>query len=710
MKRFVFRYVWALLVCGMLLIMATRVEAGSGSNVQSQPLQGVVLGISDGGPITEPRLAVLPHEEIVLQAYWTPADESFPVTSYWISPGRSIAYQSTLNIQKGWARTWMFYRGPRPMATGQWKTVIKAGQQTLGSCSFAVRSDPGEVPALQAQRAYDRLALEKEEARGLGQTLFDRLQNTSPSGRALEGLLPEWLGSRPLQVAVALYESGERTGFALGSGQDLQQALNSVLDTLKTISFNQETTRLKLSVLHQPFAIPNTPYLLNLYLQGNRGFAVRTGSGRHLLLPQTILEQGIQTGQGVLDGLQKLSGLSDKKLKDQDTEIETFPVQEFVYDPSSGECSSFCSGRSMRRLADIGFEDIEETIDLAVAWFLKNQESDGSFLYSYDPLTNEVPAEDWCLRQLNAVFVLSQIAAAQGAQTGLESGLDRALHLYAGSVEQEQQRAFFSWEQPRKDSSLAATAFLLAALSNRSDGERQLDLEPLAEAIFSLQENSGRFQTDFVRKERTIDQLYYPGETMLSLMEYYRASEDVRSVDALAGAYHWYTDYWQDSKQGPFVPWQVRAYARFFELTGNPKYKEFCFELQDWLLDTYPPLSLEQNKAKAGALTRALASTGVYTEGLVRAYALARQAGDEERMKRYGRALAGCVRYLLGLQFRPEDVFWLQNPDRVIGALATKPLHNDLRLDYTYHAISALHLLTTSFDPEVWGEIKSLHR
>ncbi len=131
-------------------------------------------------------------------------------------------------------------------------------------------------------------------------------------------------------------------------------------------------------------------------------------------------------------------------------------------------------------------------------------------------------------------------------------------------------------------------------------------------------------------------------------------------------------------------------------------HRDYCFELADWMLDLFPPIEDLGAPEECGALSSNLASTGVYAEGLAAAYRLAVDSQDLGRADRYGVALAGCARYLIGLQFKQADVYPYSNPKRMLGALATKPRDNTLRLDFTYHAISALRMITQFMDEAQW--------
>ncbi|MCA9572604.1 MAG: hypothetical protein KC656_32410, partial [Myxococcales bacterium] len=120
-----------------------------------------------------------------------------------------------------------------------------------------------------------------------------------------------------------------------------------------------------------------------------------------------------------------------------------------------------------------------------------------------------------------------------------------------------------------------------------------------------------------------------------------------------------------------------------------------------------PTVDVEQaGWSYAGSLSRNSASTGVYAEGIEAAWALARRVGDRAREERYGNALVAASRYAIQLQYREHDVYAYARPAKVLGGLPTNPAVNEMRLDFTYHAISALHAAHRHTTPTQW---KAMH-
>ena len=264
---------------------------------------------------------------------------------------------------------------------------------------------------------------------------------------------------------------------------------------------------------------------------------------------------------------------------------------------------------------------------------------------------------------------------------------------------------YLDWHENRPVSSIAGTAFLLGAMVELDIPAYKDDMRKMADAIISLQEKNGKLRTDFYRPLRDIDQLYYPGETLLAMIRYYKLAKYEPAKMMVEKAFPFYLEFWDDNKEGPFVPWQIRAYQELYQFSPKKKYADFVFDLMDWMIKRYTPVSAEAGHGREGAFSTQFASTAVYSEGLSQAYALALEVKDKKRSELYGKTLKGTLGYLLGLQFKKEDTYWVKRPEKVVGATALRPDINELRLDATYHSISAIHYSTQLISKKHWNSI-----
>ncbi len=94
-------------------------------------------------------------------------------------------------------------------------------------------------------------------------------------------------------------------------------------------------------------------------------------------------------------------------------------------------------------------------------------------------------------------------------------------------------------------------------------------------------------------------------------------------------------------------------------------------------------------------------STGVYLEGLIDAYRLAKDVGDESRAKLYRRAILRGLRSLMQLQFVDDvDMFYISRVKAVRGGLRTTVYDNTIRVDNIQHGLMAILRILTTFDAE----------
>jgi hypothetical protein len=124
-------------------------------------------------------------------------------------------------------------------------------------------------------------------------------------------------------------------------------------------------------------------------------------------------------------------------------------------------------------------------------------------------------------------------------------------------------------------------------------------------------------------------------------------------------------------------------------------FARFVLEMSDWLAGT----QLNEHNCPWPEMWggfapytpgRAGVSTASYLEGFIDALRLARQLGDAERARRYEQAIAAAVRFVIQLQVRPEETYFIRSPQDAVGGIRTTPSHNHLRIDHCQHALMAL--------------------
>ncbi len=638
-----------------------------------------------------------------VQSWWEPLGRHYDADFIWFDPDGEEVYRTTMNMQPEWRRTFVHFRGPGPMKAGQWTIAIKVEEEYLGKVNFNVVRDMSKIPLKVQLSEFDSEKLSLEEAHLLVERIKCYVEGRCPLSD-VHSEIPAELAQRKVSLAVSVFRNGEMKNLEISSAGNLRESLK-ILDRIKVDEENPSAV--ELSVIHSGIKIPIQKRVVGMHIRQKKGFSLSVGNKQATLLPMDIARQDINEATDLLRQLSVDAGLNEEGWKSKEAELTAFMTQDFALTEKGGQTLEYAYSRSVVPVESVTRDDLIEAVDRAFGWYMTNQLDDGRYMYTYFPDKDEEPDDDWALRNLNGVWVLAEIARDRNDPEMIKS-VKRAIDVFRSSLVEKDGIKYVDWKKHRPVSSIAGTAFLLGAMTELYDPSYEKDMRMMADAVISLQEESGKMRTDFYRPLRDIDQMFYPGEALLILMRYYKLKNYEPALETVKKAFPFYREFWNDkaNQDGPFVPWQARAYHEAWEVTKKQEYADFVFELTDWLINRYKPLGREAGHGRAGAFDTQFASTAVYAEGMVQAYALALALGDEKRIETYGRVLKGNLGYLLGLQFKKEDVYWIKRPEKAIGATGMRPDWNELRLDATYHAISAIHYATNLLDDEAWNNIK----
>ncbi len=642
-------------------------------------LKGLTPGLPGHHKIKKARTAFLPNEKMSVEGSWRPRAKDYEADFIWTDPENKIIYTKKMNMQKNWTRTHVYFRGSRPMAAGRWHVLVKSDGKYLGGTSFKVVRKTSEIPVKQQLKAFASSRIQPAEAILLDKAIRQALQKKKPSP------LPAALCKKKAKLIIRIFKNGKNIHNIYGNKNNIESSLQHIYSRLQ--DFNKPYSCIEMSLIHKNSEIPCASKQVEIKLRENMGFTIKLSNDFATLLPSVIWQKNLNQGLAVLRQLAVEAGHKETAWQSYPNKLFAFYTQQYLLAGEKSAPQQLYFGRTPQQL--ITGSDLQRAIALAVKWFMQNQHPGGRYMYLYYPHQEKEAAKGWCLRDLNAQFVLAQIAMDNNNQK-LKQSVLKNLQMYKQRLVTRKGKTFLHWQQNRHDSSIAATAFILATLSLLKQDTTLAG--KLAGSILALQQDNGKFNTDFLKANRPIDQQYYPGETLLALSHYYDFTRKKDILQAADKAFTFYREFWKDNKKGPFVPWQARAYSRFYEITGREKYKNFVFILMDWMLDKYPPRD-DRLPGKKGAMHWCFASTGVYTEGLAAACKLAQTVKDHKRFNKYRRALASCAGYLINLQYHANDCYLYQKPRKITGAMAFKPTDNKLRLDSTYHAISALHMI-----------------
>ncbi len=346
-------------------------------------------------------------------------------------------------------------------------------------------------------------------------------------------------------------------------------------------------------------------------------------------------------------------------------------------------------------------DDVAETNEFAKNWLFSNVRDKGLFVYAADPSSGEVSTKNNAIRQLMASRMLAQDSHNDPELLELHKlNLDFLFDYWY------QERGGEGYVYYSDKSKLGANAMLLRTLAASPLFEAyQNEAEALTRGILALQDEDGSFSAWYIEPDYEYDEDYiltfYSGEAILALVEYYKATnnEDVLSAAEKSAAYYLdrYVDHLEDNYYPAYVPWHTMAYRHLYILTGDDKYADAIFILNDKLLELFDETNQVgrfYNPDTPEYGTPHASSDGVYTEGLAYAYEVAVLMGDEEHAERYADVLELSLQNLISLQYRDELDKSPMQPEEYIGSIRIREDSSWNRVDTAQHAIDAFdHIL-----------------
>lgn len=236
----------------------------------------------------------------------------------------------------------------------------------------------------------------------------------------------------------------------------------------------------------------------------------------------------------------------------------------------------------------------------------------------------------------------------------------------------------------------------------------QEEADKLATTIVDLQNPDGSLNPWWIEPDYAYDKEYllnfYSGEGILALIEYYLRTHDKRWLDAAIKSQEFYLDRYvthiAENYYPAYVPRHTLSLYNLYILTKDERYADAILLLNDKVIDEMLHTTITTGSAdllgrfynpkfpKYG--TPHSASDGVYVEGIAYAYEIATMRGDSEHQEKYRAALELGVHNLLNLQYDEMDAYFVEHPERVVGALRFNNLDNRIRTDTTQHALDAL--------------------
>ena len=378
------------------------------------------------------------------------------------------------------------------------------------------------------------------------------------------------------------------------------------------------------------------------------------------------------------------------------TRLYRFRTAHWVQAAPGDEAVSLLRGLTPVPLADANAPTLDAAITELARYMSYRQRPDGLFSYQYEPASDAYSDDDNLVRQIGAAVAMAIDARCSRRSASLAAA-EAAIRFHLQGltdVPGQPDAAFLSTADGQNK--LGATALLALALAEHPQPDKYASIrQRLIRAMLWLQRPSGMFVTAFPPAEALNAQDYFPGEALLAMASHHALQPTADVIDAFDQAMEFYRVYFHNVPSPAFVSWQVQAYARMAGHTQRRDYVAYVFELTDWLAARqltpdncrYPDLWGGIASYQPG---RAGVATAAYLEGFADALRLARAAGDVERAARYEKLVRLAARFVLQLQVRPAETYFVRSPKDAVGGIRTAPALNLLRIDHAQHGLIGL--------------------
>lgn len=392
-----------------------------------------------------------------------------------------------------------------------------------------------------------------------------------------------------------------------------------------------------------------------------------------------------------------------------------------------------------------------KALALAADWLVDNQKDDGQFMYSYFPETDRDPNQRNIVRHGLAAYGLAMAYEYDHRETTRAASAKALEYMFhntrfgegppapngsTGPADEWQGKriprnmAYVRYTDADKNGpigkmgTVASAVFTLTQLAGSGEvpAEWRRFLLGYGEFLLFMQKDDGSFHHYYCTSDHSYyntETTIYPGEILLAISRIYGVTGDEKYAEAFDEGMRFYDRWWKSVSRErlpdgtytdpirvdlvQFVPWISMAMADMYPrvLERWPArardYATFGIDASMWIADEYQfddarsffPDYLGGYYKMATELP---AMHGcVYTEGTAAAYQLARLTHDPRQRKLHRATILGCRFAIQQLVAPGTSDFWMPNPRRAHGGVRYSLNGNKLRIDYSYHSMSAIY-------------------
>lgn len=396
------------------------------------------------------------------------------------------------------------------------------------------------------------------------------------------------------------------------------------------------------------------------------------------------------------------------------------------------------------RVVDISEVTQASTETLArgmIDWLINNVHADGRLTYHYYPSTGQEDRGNNMIRQWMATNALIRWAYDRNDQAVFdlaEKNINYNLEhffFYERNVAGSRQRVQIGEGEPVPDDvlgiinergkvKLGGTALAGMALWLHPKREQWTqEIAALRNMVDYLWHEDGSFSSFYAGSDKEFFN-FYPGEAMLWWATIYAETKDPELLAKYKKSFEYFRKWHLEPKnRNPaFVPWHLQANYEMWKALGDDQAEfkaelvEFMFETATWLVDNmqlwdegewlYPDEKGQFYAAKQRWGIPHASSTGVYLEGLIDAWQLARDLGEHDKREFYRVAMIRGIRSMMQLQFADDiDMYYVSANKRkyVEGGVRTNIFDNKIRCDNVQHPLMGIIKILRMFEADEYS-------
>jgi len=482
--------------------------------------------------------------------------------------------------------------------------------------------------------------------------------------------------------------------------------IDLVNKTFKMISISKKGRLSFKPSIHGLYIRSKTPIALHPMEIVSRGVVQEQGSSK---------KRGWKYLSGGMKNALKMRGISSieatriSKLKP--IKAKPFTVDSFIEDITGKSLALY---RWSPKEIKITPELLLKRCEMAGKYLVSIVDDKGRFDYLYYPEKSESSNSYNLLRHCGTIYSMVQLFEVV-KDPDLLAAIQRAIGfvLENNLTDPREKDAHLGWKCIRgegyKDKAkdrrrayckLGGGGLFLVALSKytMATGDKQYlpVMKKLAEFIKYMQADDGDMRSKYHFNDlphKPFKSLFYPGEAAYGLGLLYQIDNNKKWITTGHKAVAWLAN----SRKGvkpirlPIDHWLIIAMNELYKGQENDSNKDHVFDICKGIIQKQriAPKQLRQPDLFGGWGSRPqTSSNATQVEGLVAAYHLASQSGDDPEV--FYAAAWNAANMLLRMQYTQYSVSYFEKPEKIIGGFVSKIDVPEIQIDNVQHSLSAL--------------------